>query len=549
MLQYPLRVGPTEELVWYVAEANALRKVRAGGLGRRSRRADRRDAALGDAGPAGLRRAAPERLDGRLGDRAGPDEPRRAARPVWRVEDGVLERRRLGRVHAPGPVAGLLRRGPGPARRSPLATIRPVRHRDLLLEATGADADLLVHELLIRFCAAFLDQGLAHWPLPRPRRGVLSAPSARSIASPAVRRSLDARAGAGAGAARTTGIVSPLESIRESLEVLGVAAEEWEGYLSATLLALRGWAGMVRQIEARGDRVRPAGTAGQPRRVPGDPALARPLRPGVHGREALGFTGPLERAARRVQAADRVALAAERRAAGLPGLPAGPAHGPLARRPLPAEQAGVEDDARGDRVVHRARAATRLPPGLRAAVLHPDRRRRGPARRASGPEPGTLPDSRRSSASTSAKSRSAGIWRSSPRRRHVRHGRFLLRRDLLSRRGRRPFRPALSGGDAAAALGRRAGDRRATKAAHRLRARTRRALGMASYRFNVGSRSLTAGAVLAARSSACWHRSRWSRACSFPASPRGSAGGSGRFVQSPPLTRLQLERAGSDPRA
>ena len=29
MLQYPLRSGPTEELVWYVAEANALRRVRA----------------------------------------------------------------------------------------------------------------------------------------------------------------------------------------------------------------------------------------------------------------------------------------------------------------------------------------------------------------------------------------------------------------------------------------------------------------------------------------------------------------------------------------
>src|SRR4051794_6310734 len=29
MLQYPLRSGPTEELVWYVADANALRRVRS----------------------------------------------------------------------------------------------------------------------------------------------------------------------------------------------------------------------------------------------------------------------------------------------------------------------------------------------------------------------------------------------------------------------------------------------------------------------------------------------------------------------------------------
>src|SRR6185437_3626416 len=52
--------------------------------------------------------------------------------------------------------------------------------------------------------------------------------------------------------------VSPLESIRESLGILGVAEAEWERFLSATLLALRGWAGMVQQLEVRGDRaVRP----------------------------------------------------------------------------------------------------------------------------------------------------------------------------------------------------------------------------------------------------------------------------------------------------
>ena len=28
MLENPLRIGPTEELVWYVAEANALRRIR-----------------------------------------------------------------------------------------------------------------------------------------------------------------------------------------------------------------------------------------------------------------------------------------------------------------------------------------------------------------------------------------------------------------------------------------------------------------------------------------------------------------------------------------
>src|SRR5260221_2714601 len=47
--------------------------------------------------------------------------------------------------------------------------------------------------------------------------------------------------------------VTPLDSIAESLEALGVEEDECEEFLSGTLLALRGWGGMVRQIERRGD--------------------------------------------------------------------------------------------------------------------------------------------------------------------------------------------------------------------------------------------------------------------------------------------------------
>ena len=52
-----------------------------------------------------------------------------------------------------------------------------------------------------------------------------------------------------------TGRIEPLDSILESLDALGVREEEWENFLSATLLALRGWGGMVHQVELRGDRV------------------------------------------------------------------------------------------------------------------------------------------------------------------------------------------------------------------------------------------------------------------------------------------------------
>jgi uncharacterized protein YbcC (UPF0753/DUF2309 family) len=48
---------------------------------------------------------------------------------------------------------------------------------------------------------------------------------------------------------------SALDSIAHSLAQLGVHDDEHEDYLRAELLALRGWAGIVRQIEERPDRV------------------------------------------------------------------------------------------------------------------------------------------------------------------------------------------------------------------------------------------------------------------------------------------------------
>ena len=50
-----------------------------------------------------------------------------------------------------------------------------VRHRDLLFQVTGEDSDSTVNDLLIRFSAAFLDQGMARWPLPNRDAGYLKA--------------------------------------------------------------------------------------------------------------------------------------------------------------------------------------------------------------------------------------------------------------------------------------------------------------------------------------------------------------------------------------
>src|SRR5262249_2561887 len=131
--------------------------------------------------------------------------------------------------------------------------VPPVRHRDLLVAVTGADPDLLVHDVLIKFCAAFLDQGLAHWALPNRSAGFFRA-FCDLHAQPAGRREPWRRGLAAELARQRTALTDPLDSVADSLDRLGVPEVEWDEYIAATLLALRGWAGILRFLEERGDR-------------------------------------------------------------------------------------------------------------------------------------------------------------------------------------------------------------------------------------------------------------------------------------------------------
>ncbi|MFO0892999.1 MAG: putative inorganic carbon transporter subunit DabA, partial [Isosphaeraceae bacterium] len=244
MLQYPLRIGPPEELVWYVAEADAMSKVRAeiSAADRVRLIAETRRWVVRDL------RGQADAADG-TGQSGSEDRPRLTAglaELLTRFDDSRMETwtqqewerftlQALWRVCCDG-VRGLPAFTPRPP--------EPTRHRDLLLEAAGRDADLLVHEHLIRFCAAFLDQGLAHWPLPYSDLGFFRSYCRlyRQAAGPPDRW----MRGLAPVLARLEGErVSPLEVIRESLGELGVQRDEWDLFLSATLLALRGWAGMI----------------------------------------------------------------------------------------------------------------------------------------------------------------------------------------------------------------------------------------------------------------------------------------------------------------
>jgi uncharacterized protein YbcC (UPF0753/DUF2309 family) len=127
---------------------------------------------------------------------------------------------------------------------------------------TGQDLDLPVHEVLIRFCGAFVDQGFAAWKLPDRNRGFwhafISLYRQPALNQPSWMRELPNYIDDDLESRRT-----PLESIAHSLAVLGVSAEMQEEYLLRTLLALPGWAGMLWQLETGLEWARnplPAGT-------------------------------------------------------------------------------------------------------------------------------------------------------------------------------------------------------------------------------------------------------------------------------------------------
>jgi uncharacterized protein len=135
----------------------------------------------------------------------------------------------------------------------PAAKPIPVRHRDLMFATLGIDPDVLVHEHLVPFCGAYLDQGLASWRLPGRDRGFYVAFHSLFIErdSPEV---------------WTKGLASelrrlvhegvePLDCIAESLIALGVRDGEREEFLKETLLALRGFGGMMAHLLERPDRV------------------------------------------------------------------------------------------------------------------------------------------------------------------------------------------------------------------------------------------------------------------------------------------------------
>ena len=290
---------------------------------------------------------------------------------------------------------------------------RPFRSgtRDWLRAAYGIDTDAWIHPPLIRFLAGYLDQGLAHWPMPERNRGI------HGCFLELYRTPLAAQCGAWA---RTLPRLvaddhdagrNALDSIAHSLAELGVVEDECEDYLSAELLALRGWAGIVRQIEERPDRVPGARPHGDAARIPRGAPAVRTRGARARGATDAAFDGPLSdlrpwlrEPAARLDAADsdRARVAALSRGAAVRPrcVDRGTVDRSRTSRSSRPNCTSSTDCASAGSCIRRSSARFVIACTTRSSVT-----RHEPS--------GGRRRSRRSSASTSGRNRSVAIWRKS----------------------------------------------------------------------------------------------------------------------------------------
>lgn len=137
---------------------------------------------------------------------------------------------------------------------------RPRRPHDAILARSAVELDRIVSPPLIRLVGAYLDQGIAYWPMPLREQGLLAA-SRQIMAQPfsIYRRHLS---GVRAEFQQQEKKGMAAEAIvLDALDRLAVPEGEWDDFITAELLALSGWAGMIRMLEndvtlAPHDRVR-----------------------------------------------------------------------------------------------------------------------------------------------------------------------------------------------------------------------------------------------------------------------------------------------------
>ena len=132
---------------------------------------------------------------------------------------------------------------------APAPAAPPVRPRDALLGLPERlDLDEVVHPPLIRLTGAFLDQGIAYWPMPFKELGLLRA--VRKIMGEPLAIAREHLSGVPVELRRQEELGLDAEAtVLEMLGRLGVPEAEWDAFIQAELLALPGWAGMIHCLE------------------------------------------------------------------------------------------------------------------------------------------------------------------------------------------------------------------------------------------------------------------------------------------------------------
>ncbi|MBI3298974.1 MAG: DUF2309 domain-containing protein [Elusimicrobia bacterium] len=156
------------------------------------------------------------------------------------AEGGLLRGPRDGAL-----LAACLRRTLARAGSEPAVPARP---RDALLAVAGVDSDEAVNPHLIRDCSAFLDQGVAAWPMPGREKGFYAAVAALADRPLALEPAPLSGLGRAFRRQAESGL-SPTAVVLECLNDFRVPRSDWERLLTAELRALPGWAGLIYKLE------------------------------------------------------------------------------------------------------------------------------------------------------------------------------------------------------------------------------------------------------------------------------------------------------------
>jgi uncharacterized protein YbcC (UPF0753/DUF2309 family) len=114
--------------------------------------------------------------------------------------------------------------------------------------------DEVIHPWLIRLCSVFLDQGMAYWPMPNREKGFYE--SVRTLLSqpsgifPKYLAGLDEEF-----RRQAYFCFSATDAVLDFLDTKYFRETDWENLLRAELLALPGWAGLMRRLEERPELV------------------------------------------------------------------------------------------------------------------------------------------------------------------------------------------------------------------------------------------------------------------------------------------------------